>query len=74
MGGLSEGEVKLYRNQSIPTLSEVLRLAKLHNTVVMFSVKVPPSWHPFHNSMINKVLEVIDDSGISHSQVCIDVS
>ena len=71
VGSLSEEEVKLYGNQSIPTLYEVLTDVKLHNTVVILTISRPPSWHPFHESMLDKVLKVIDDSGISHSQVCI---
>ena len=73
VGSLSEREVKLYRNQSIPTLYEVLNEVKLHNTVVMFTISSPPSWHPFHDSMVDEVLKVINDSGISHSQVSISV-
>lgn len=68
-GGLSDVDMKVYRNQSIPTLSEILHLAKLHNTVVMFKIKTPPPWHPFYNRTMNVVLNVVHSSGISPSQI-----
>lgn len=71
-GGLSDVDMKVYRNQSIPTLSEILHLAKLHNTVVMFKIKTPPPWHPFYNRTMNVVLNVVHSSGISPSQVGIE--
>lgn len=69
VGSLSETEIVLYKNQTIPTFSEVLQLAKQHNMVVIFDMEVPPVPHPYHNRTIQEIFKVINDSGISGSQI-----
>ena len=71
VGSLSVHERLLYRNQSIPTLAELLQLAKLHSRAVMFDIKIPPAPHPYYNTTAEQVFKVIKNSGISGHQVSI---
>ncbi|XP_048837157.1 glycerophosphodiester phosphodiesterase domain-containing protein 5 [Brienomyrus brachyistius] len=58
------------RNQSVPTLKDFLDLAADHGTLVIFDLQRPPMDHPYHDTWINRTLEVIlNESYIHSSQV-----
>ena len=38
--------------------------------VVIFDIEVPPLPHPYNNRTIQEIFKVINESGISGSQVC----
>ncbi|NXH36699.1 GDPD5 protein, partial [Myiagra hebetior] len=59
MGSLSKEDQKQAMNQSIYTLSGFLRLADSHNKLVIFDLYRPPEKHPYRNSWIRKILDVI---------------
>lgn len=59
MGSLSEADQNQAMNQSIYTLSGFLRLADSHNKLVIFDLYRPPEKHPYRNSWIRKILDVI---------------
>lgn len=69
VGGLSNAERARYGNQTVPTFLEVLELAKRQNRAVMFDLFMPETSHPYYNSTVETVLDIIAISGINGSQV-----
>ncbi|KAK3095074.1 hypothetical protein FSP39_009932 [Pinctada imbricata] len=66
---LSEQSKRLYRNQSVPTLLEVLSLANHTGSYVMFNIDSPDDWHPYYNKSHDLVKEVIELGGINPKQI-----
>ncbi|XP_016051880.1 PREDICTED: glycerophosphodiester phosphodiesterase domain-containing protein 4 [Miniopterus natalensis] len=64
MKPLSEADKEKARKQMIPTLSDYLELAKKTNKYVIFDLNGPPPKHPFRNTYVRRVVQVILDSKI----------
>lgn len=67
--GLSDTERELYRNQTIPTLTQFLDIARNANMALMFDVRIPPRHHPYFNKTVPIVLGVVRDSGFNTSKL-----
>ncbi|XP_040195916.1 glycerophosphodiester phosphodiesterase domain-containing protein 4 isoform X1 [Rana temporaria] len=59
MDPLSDEDQQTARNQSIPKLSDYLKLAERANKTVLFDLYRPPKDHPYRDSWINRTLDVI---------------
>nr|XP_048291064.1 glycerophosphodiester phosphodiesterase domain-containing protein 4 isoform X3 [Myodes glareolus] len=64
MKPLSEADKRRASNQSIPSLAELLELAKNEKKFVIFDLFGPPPKHPFRNTFVRRVVKVILDSNI----------
>ncbi len=60
-------------NQSVPSLSELLVMAKKHNVSLIFDLKNEKNSTGFHNSDSYYTTETIKKSGISPEKVIISV-
>lgn len=61
---LSPSERRRIANQSVCSLEELLKLASITNSSVVFRLQRPPPDHPHHHSWINDTLTVVQQSGI----------
>ncbi|XP_023572449.1 glycerophosphodiester phosphodiesterase domain-containing protein 4 isoform X1 [Octodon degus] len=59
MKPLSEADKKRARNQSIPQLADLLKLAKKEKKFVIFDLFGPPRQHPLRNTYVRQVVSVI---------------
>nr|XP_012600442.1 glycerophosphodiester phosphodiesterase domain-containing protein 4 isoform X5 [Microcebus murinus] len=59
MKPLSEEDKKRARNQSIPKLADLLKLAKKEKKFVIFDLYGPPPKHPLRHTFVRKIVEVI---------------
>jgi hypothetical protein len=65
VASISESKKKLFKEQKIPTLQEMLEVAMLSNTSVMFDVKVIDNYpsecngHPYEKRFEQQVVDVI---------------
>ncbi|XP_077050043.1 glycerophosphodiester phosphodiesterase domain-containing protein 5 isoform X1 [Siphateles boraxobius] len=58
------------QNQTVPTLKEFLNVAAQHERLVIFDLRRPPRGHPYRDTWITRILEVIhNESFINSSQV-----
>ncbi|XP_040584159.1 glycerophosphodiester phosphodiesterase domain-containing protein 4 isoform X2 [Mesocricetus auratus] len=64
MKPLSEADKRRASNQSIPSLVELLKLAKRERKFLIFDLFGPPPKHPFRYTFIRKVVKMILDSQI----------
>ncbi|KAH0515143.1 Glycerophosphodiester phosphodiesterase domain-containing protein 4 [Microtus ochrogaster] len=64
MKPLSEADKRRASNQSIPSLAELLELAKNEKKFVIFDLFGPPPKHPLRNTFVRRVVKVILDSNI----------
>ncbi|KAL6478572.1 hypothetical protein MHYP_G00120050 [Metynnis hypsauchen] len=63
-------ERSLVENQTVPTLKDFLDLAAQHSRLVIFDLRRPPQGHPYHDTWITRILEVLhNESSINSSQV-----
>lgn len=69
MKALSEADKRRASNQSIPSLNELLELAKNEKKFVIFDIFGPPPKHPLRNTFIRRVVKVILDSNIEQRLV-----
>ncbi|XP_053417743.1 glycerophosphodiester phosphodiesterase domain-containing protein 4 [Nycticebus coucang] len=69
MKRLSEEDKKRARNQSIPKLADLLKLAKKEKKFVIFDLYGPPPKHPFRNTFVRQVVKVILASKIEQQQI-----
>lgn len=69
MKPLSEADKRRASNQSIPSLAELLELAKNEKKFVIFDLFGPPPKHPFRNTFVRRVVKVILDSNIEQRLV-----
>uniref|UniRef100_A0A8C7YJH7 Glycerophosphodiester phosphodiesterase domain containing 5b n=1 Tax=Oryzias sinensis TaxID=183150 RepID=A0A8C7YJH7_9TELE len=61
---LSPSERIKIANQSVCSLEELLKLASITNSSLVFRLQRPPPDHPHHHSWINDTLKVVQQSGI----------
>ena len=70
---LSDEQRLSFRNQSIPTLSQLLHTAIKHNISVMFDIKVADSkacpGHPYDSQFEQVVADVISQVNFPNSSV-----
>ena len=75
MRSLSDEQRLLFRNQSIPTLNQLLHAALEHNTSVMFDIKVVDSnscpGHPYSTQFEQVVADVISKVNFPSSSVSV---
>ncbi|XP_062950942.1 glycerophosphodiester phosphodiesterase domain-containing protein 4 [Cynocephalus volans] len=64
MKPLSEADKEKARNQSIPKLGDLLKIAKKEKKFVIFDLNAPPPKHPVRHKYIHQVVSVILDSQI----------
>ncbi|KAM7330473.1 hypothetical protein ACRRTK_009662 [Alexandromys fortis] len=64
MKPLSEADKRRASNQSIPSLAELLELAKNEKKFLIFDLFGPPPKHPLRNTFVRRVVKVILDSNI----------
>ncbi|XP_051049986.1 glycerophosphodiester phosphodiesterase domain-containing protein 4 [Phodopus roborovskii] len=64
MKSLSEADKRRASNQTIPSLTDLLELAKNKRKFVIFDLFGPPPKHPLRNTFVRKVVKVILDSQI----------
>ncbi|XP_068926875.1 glycerophosphodiester phosphodiesterase domain-containing protein 4 [Petaurus breviceps papuanus] len=70
MAPLTKKDEEMAKNQSIMKLSNFLRLANKENKLVIFDLYRPPRKHPYRNTWIMKVLEVMmNEVGIKSNLV-----
>lgn len=69
MKPLSEADKRRASNQSIPSLAELLELAKNERKFVIFDLFGPPPKHPLRNRFVRRVVKVILDSNIEQRLV-----
>ncbi|XP_070537863.1 glycerophosphodiester phosphodiesterase domain-containing protein 5-like isoform X2 [Ptychodera flava] len=62
---LSAERVRSYRNQTIPTLAEVLELTNKYNLSFMFDARPPPEGHPYDQTWFQSIRDAVEDAGIS---------
>lgn len=56
---LSEQDCFRVRNQSIPSLAQVLQMASDSGSLVLVDLHKPPRGHPYSQSYINVTLQVV---------------
>lgn len=66
---MSERDRNRTANQTVCSLSELLRLAARTNRSVIFSLRRPPPQHPRHQLWVSDALKVIQRSSIQPEQV-----
>lgn len=66
---ISEKRRVMYRNQSVPTLKELVEYVGATNKTLMFDVRKPPSDHPYEESISQRIVEDIQKAGISPDKV-----
>nr|XP_005579219.2 glycerophosphodiester phosphodiesterase domain-containing protein 4 [Macaca fascicularis] len=59
MKPLSKADKERARNQSIPTLADLLTLAKKERKFVIFDLRGPPPRHPLRHTFVRQVVSVI---------------
>lgn len=59
----------LYKNQTIMKLSKLIQLAIDYNKYLMVDVRPPVREHPYHDTWLNRTIEVILNSGIQHDKI-----
>ncbi|XP_061192899.1 glycerophosphodiester phosphodiesterase domain-containing protein 5-like [Saccostrea echinata] len=69
VGEISEERKVLYRNQSIPTLLELVEYSNSTNTTLMFDVREPPDDHPFKEKKDNLIVEAIQQGGMKAENI-----
>uniref|UniRef100_A0A672NZA8 Glycerophosphoinositol inositolphosphodiesterase GDPD2-like n=1 Tax=Sinocyclocheilus grahami TaxID=75366 RepID=A0A672NZA8_SINGR len=69
VSSLSKEEKREANNQSVPSLSELLVMAKKHNVSLIFDLKNEKNSTGFHNSDSYYTAETIEKSGISPDKV-----
>lgn len=71
MKPLSKADKERARNQSIPTLADLLTLAKKERKFVIFDLRGPPPRHPLRQTFVRHVVSVILASKIEQHLVCL---
>uniref|UniRef100_A0A667WG03 Glycerophosphodiester phosphodiesterase domain containing 5 n=1 Tax=Myripristis murdjan TaxID=586833 RepID=A0A667WG03_9TELE len=66
---LSQREKDMVANQSVCSLEQLLKLASLHNSTVVFRLRRPLPEHPCYHSWINDTLQAVRHSGVPQSLV-----
>ena len=66
---LSESRKRLYRNQSVPTLLELIKFANRTGKYVMFNLRSPSEGHPYFNQTNDLTFDVIREGGIDPKKV-----
>lgn len=66
---ISEDREVMYRNQSVPTLTELVEYVGTTNKTLMFDIRKPPSDHPYEDSIRQRIVEDIQKAGISPDKV-----
>uniref|UniRef100_A0A2K5DVK6 Glycerophosphodiester phosphodiesterase domain containing 4 n=1 Tax=Aotus nancymaae TaxID=37293 RepID=A0A2K5DVK6_AOTNA len=69
MKPLSEADKERARNQSIPTLADLLTLAKKERKFVIFDLRSPPPKHPLRHTFVRQVVSVILASKIEQQLI-----
>ncbi|XP_066105751.1 glycerophosphodiester phosphodiesterase domain-containing protein 4 [Saccopteryx bilineata] len=66
MKPLSNADKEEAKRQRIPKLRDLLKIAHKAKKYVMFDLNAPPAKHPYRNTFVRKVVNVILDSKIEH--------
>lgn len=66
---VSEERGVIYRNQSVPTLTELVEFVGATNKTLMFDIRKPPSDHPYEYSVTKRIVEDIQRARISPDKV-----
>lgn len=66
---VSEERGVIYRNQSVPTLTELVEFVGATNKTLMFDIRKPPSDHPYKDSISQHIVEDIQRARISPDKI-----
>ncbi|XP_021103930.1 glycerophosphodiester phosphodiesterase domain-containing protein 4 isoform X7 [Heterocephalus glaber] len=69
MKRLSQADKKRARNQSIPRLADLLKIAKKEKKIVIFDLFGPPQKHPLRHTFVHQVVSVILASKIEQNLI-----
>ncbi|XP_048747239.1 glycerophosphodiester phosphodiesterase domain-containing protein 5-like isoform X2 [Ostrea edulis] len=69
VGQVSEERKWLYRNQSVPTLQELVEYTSSTNKTLMLDIRNPPTGHPYRALTENNTIEVILQGGLRPDSV-----
>nr|XP_034972350.1 glycerophosphodiester phosphodiesterase domain-containing protein 4 isoform X1 [Zootoca vivipara] len=61
MPPLSPEDEKLARKQRVYKLSDLLKLAYQEDKLVLFDLQYPPAYHPYRDTWINRIVEVLQN-------------